>query len=239
MHISKEQYKSALQAKGVIRDRTIELLGVLYDTPRFKATAPQLATMLGYDNFQPVNRLIGGIGWRMAKHLGIELPERENNSPGWWQIIAHGEERPHGFTWWLKDELKEAIDELGILKNFETAIFPEMVADPEELFEGAKKQIITNAYERNITARRLCISHHGIICAVCDFDFYVRYGELGRGFIHVHHLCELSTIGESYKVDPVNDLIPICPNCHAMIHQKTPAYTISELKAIVLANKKI
>jgi 5-methylcytosine-specific restriction protein A len=41
----------------------------------------------------------------------------------------------------------------------------------------------------------------------------------------------LAEIGEEYEVDPVNDLIPICPNCHAMIHKKVPAFSIEELRA--------
>lgn len=61
-------------------------------------------------------------------------------------------------------------------------------------------------------------------------NFEERYGEIGKGFIHVHHEVEISTIGEDYEIDPIDDLKPVCPNCHAMLHKRKPAYSIDELK---------
>ncbi len=101
------------------------------------------------------------------------------------------------------------------------------------LYEGAKKQITVNAYERNNQARQECIAHHGCRCSVCDFDFEKMYGNLGEGFIHVHHIKPLSKIGKSYKVDFKNDLVPVCPNCHSMIHRNKEALTVDELKQII------
>lgn len=106
----------------------------------------------------------------------------------------------------------------------------------EQLFEGAKKTITINAYERNPKARQICIKHWKPICAVCDFDFEERYGELGKGFIHVHHLKPVSQIGDTYEVDPINDLRPVCPNCHAMLHRQEETLSIEELKSIVATN---
>jgi len=99
--------------------------------------------------------------------------------------------------------------------------------------EGAVKQVRVNAYERNAEARKAGIAHYGRKCAVCRFDFGERYGELGEGFIHVHHLRELATIAQQYGVNPIEDLRPVCPNCHAMLHRKVPAMSIEELKAVV------
>jgi 5-methylcytosine-specific restriction protein A len=56
------------------------------------------------------------------------------------------------------------------------------------------------------------------------------YGDLGKYIIEVHHIVPLSEIGKQYIVDPVKDLVPICPNCHTMIHMRTPCYTIEEMK---------
>ncbi len=36
---------------------------------------------------------------------------------------------------------------------------------------------------------------------------------MGEGFIHVHHLKPLSEVGYEYRVDPIRDLRPVCPNC--------------------------
>ncbi|RME44545.1 MAG: HNH endonuclease, partial [Chloroflexi bacterium] len=59
-----------------------------------------------------------------------------------------------------------------------------------------------------------------------------EYGELGKGFIHVHHVIPLSEIDSRYEVDPINDLCPVCPNCHAMIHREEPPLTIKQLREI-------
>ena len=59
------------------------------------------------------------------------------------------------------------------------------------------------------------------------------YGEVGKEFIHVHHLKEIASIGENYQINPLTDLRPVCPNCHAMLHRKNPAYTIEELQNLI------
>jgi len=98
------------------------------------------------------------------------------------------------------------------------------------LVEGAKKQVIINAYERNQEARNKCIDFYGYNCSICEFNFEKVYGDLGKSFIHVHHIKPLSEISQEYEVDPIKDLIPVCPNCHAMLHRTIPAISINELK---------
>ncbi|MDE0565831.1 MULTISPECIES: HNH endonuclease [Shewanella] len=75
------------------------------------------------------------------------------------------------------------------------------------------------------------------MCRVCSFDFSKTYGEIGENFIHVHHIVELAHINQEYEVNPIEDLIPVCPNCHAMLHRRTPAMTVDELKAILESNR--
>lgn len=86
------------------------------------------------------------------------------------------------------------------------------------LREGKKMSVMINAYERNAEARRKCLEKYGHQCSMCGFDFEVVYGDLAKGFIHVHHLESLASIGKSHAVDPVNDLRPVCANCHAVLH---------------------
>lgn len=113
-------------------------------------------------------------------------------------------------------------------------IYPEVVEDEQGIYyEGAKKQIVVNAYERNIVARQKCLDHFGYSCSVCNIDFAKVYGEIGKNFIHVHHLKEISEIGDTYIVDPIADLKPVCPNCHSMLHRRNPCFTIDELTAMM------
>jgi 5-methylcytosine-specific restriction protein A len=118
----------------------------------------------------------------------------------------------------------------GILKSQSPTIYPDEIENTEALFEGIKKSVLVNSYERNQVARNRCVEHYGIQCSVCNFNFESTYGEIGRGFIHVHHLTQLSDIADGYVVNPITDLRPVCPNCHAMLHKRNPPYTIEELK---------
>lgn len=110
----------------------------------------------------------------------------------------------------------------------------------EGYFEGALKKVYVNRYERDQEARKKCIEVHGCKCSVCGIDFEKMYGELGRGFIHVHHIVPISTIGEEYKIDPIKDLVPVCPNCHSMLHRGKDGevLTIDELKDRIETNNK-
>ena len=107
---------------------------------------------------------------------------------------------------------------------------PEELAPNGTYPEGAVTRVEVNRYERDHAARRACIARWGTTCAACGFDFERTYGPIGRGFIHVHHLKELSSVGDGYRVDPLTDLRPVCPNCHAMLHRENPVLTIAQLK---------
>lgn len=118
---------------------------------------------------------------------------------------------------------------------------PDEIEEHENLLtEGVKKQVVVNAYERNPKARAQCIRHykrqHGgrVVCEICGFDFGKVYGEEFKDKIHIHHIVELASIGEEYEVNPVSDLIPICPNCHLVAHSKTPAFTPDELRDLLI-----
>jgi hypothetical protein len=78
--------------------------------------------------------------------------------------------------------------------------------------------------------RAACIAHYGNTCQVCSFNFGKTYGQLGDGFIHVHHIAPLRTVGQRCRVDPINDLIPVCPNCHAMLHWGTNPPSVEQLR---------
>jgi len=102
-----------------------------------------------------------------------------------------------------------------------------------EFYEGEFEQVFITKHERNTEARNKCIQAKGVKCVVCDFDFEKTYGELGKGFIHVHHINPISTKDGNYAINIENELVPVCPNCHAMLHRrKDKILSIEELKRI-------
>jgi len=109
---------------------------------------------------------------------------------------------------------------------------PEEILSSEIYDEGNVQKVLVNRYERDSKARNACIAKYGAVCSVCDFDFVLEFGEAMAGFIHVHHLKQLSTVGEGYAVDPIADLRPICPNCHAVIHRRQPPFSIEEVQSM-------
>lgn len=104
--------------------------------------------------------------------------------------------------------------------------------------EGTIKKIEVNKYERSSKARSFCIKYHGAFCHICGIDFGEMYGEIGEGFIHVHHLVPINEIGVNYEVNYKKDLIPVCPNCHAMLHRKIDGHLLSvdDLKLLLRKN---
>lgn len=134
----------------------------------------------------------------------------------------------------LVDELEAVWFKFLTTQNIRSNPFkPFDVNDQTNLNEGTPNQVILTRYERNPYARKACIDHYGYTCVICGFNFERTYGEVGKDFIHVHHLTKIADVGKSYKIDPINDLRPVCPNCHAMIHRRKDAYGIDEVKEFV------
>lgn len=113
-------------------------------------------------------------------------------------------------------------------------VLPEQVVGPTGLFEGSIRTITVNGYERNPAARWACVAHHGTRCCVCGFDFVAVYGPIMAGYIQAHHLRPLSEIGSEYEVDPIADLRPVCPNCHAVIHHGGKCREIEIVRQMLL-----
>lgn len=98
--------------------------------------------------------------------------------------------------------------------------------------EGERENYLASKVERSKKNRALCIAIHGYDCKICDIKLVEKYGSLAENFIHVHHIESLAKYGPRW-IDPAKDLIPVCPNCHAMLHRKTPALLPQELKKII------
>jgi 5-methylcytosine-specific restriction protein A len=132
------------------------------------------------------------------------------------------------------DELEEKWFEFLRTQEIRYNPFSETADAKQTYVEGAATQITQTRYERNIFARNECLKHYDYSCSVCDFDFEKFYGSLGYKFIHVHHLTLVATRKQEYKVDPIQDLRPVCPNCHSMLHKQNPPLTIDELKELII-----
>ena len=113
--------------------------------------------------------------------------------------------------------------------------WPGELIDEAQYREGARRQVIVNAYERDPLAREKCLQHYGPTCVVCGFNFLAVFGAAAEGFIHIHHLVPLSEIAAQYTVDPVRDLRPVCPNCHAVIHLGGRTRSIDEVREMLRA----
>lgn len=137
----------------------------------------------------------------------------------------------------ISENLAKYIDEY--LNDYATQnYFPDSDI-PDGSLEGSVQQVLVNKYERSSIARQKCIEYNGLKCSVCEFDFEKEYGEIGKGFIHIHHIIPLNEIGKEYVVNYKKDLIPVCPNCHAMLHRKinNKYYTWNELSKIIKHKK--
>lgn len=192
------------------------------------------------------NRFIGNeLVWhgKARSHLSQPTIQSMINPIGNIHIFTRDDSDNTEFTYRGNARAKEQFDTTPVKiiwsfndpMEFHEEILPEEVldVDAKKCKEGATKLIRVNIYERSPDARQKCIEHYGLKCVVCQFDFESHYGEIGRGFTHVHHLKPLYEIQGEYEVDPIKDLRPICPNCHAMLHKRNPTYSIEELREMI------
>jgi hypothetical protein len=70
-----------------------------------------------------------------------------------------------------------------------------------------------------------------LICEVpgCGFDFFKKYGDLGFGYAHVHHLVPLAQTNSRRRRTTLDDLAIVCANCHAMIHRGGDCRDLADL----------
>jgi len=232
---------AAFYANGLISlanrfsDLRRRLITSHYYAPQRRVTAPQLAALASVAGGYPtVNAQYGGLGHSFCDSTGFEPQIRPNGTPRWWGVWSKGYDHQDGFIWEMHDAVATALEMIEWVDPSESNhLAEELRHQPQQFREGACLQITVNSYERNRGARTECLNHYGLDCMVCGFNFSATFGSRGRDYIHVHHLVPLSEIRENYVVDPINDLNPVCPNCHAMIHRYEPMLKIDELKRLL------
>lgn len=249
--IGKNQWKEVLINENITFDSNKILVKRIYNKIDYMATAKELTEeegKYGSSYNSPV------VAWakRIIKYFNIEAPRSFDDSSefSYWHVLFLGakEIETGNFLWILRDELREAIDELIDEDIWDNNIItsscemPEEISIEEVINEGARKVITVNSYERNKRAVNICIQHYKalnngrVCCQVCNFDFASFYGENFKNKIHVHHKIPISELQREYRINPVEDLVPVCPNCHMVIHSRNPVYTIEELKNILNQN---
>lgn len=202
-----------------------EMLHVHMAAPNHTINARQLASALGYSKWNAANLHYGKFAGKLCNELNVS-PETNLS------VLVEFFKAP-GVEWELRlrQPVVEALKTLGI--GGRDWSFQEELGSSEPLVEGASFTVKVSAFERNPVARRKCVDHYGSNCAVCGFNFGAAYGSAADGYVHVHHLKPLASIGEEYVIDPIKDLRPVCPNCHAVIHLRQPPHSIEEVKSML------
>jgi predicted HNH restriction endonuclease len=102
--------------------------------------------------------------------------------------------------------------------------------------EGRPTMRYVTTYERDPAYRRQALSVHGYCCKGCGVSMSEMYGPYAEGLIHIHHVQPVSTYEGPRRIDPSVDLVPLCPNCHAVVHfRKDRTLSVEELRAMVSA----
>lgn len=105
--------------------------------------------------------------------------------------------------------------------------------------EGSRTLYFGVRYERDPKLRTQAIAIHGLACKACGFDFGKTYGPYAAGYIHVHHTQPISDFEGQKLVNPESDLIPLCANCHSVVHRKRDVtLSVEELKAMLQAQTR-
>ncbi len=174
-----------------------------------------------------------------GKFMRLNLIEQvSNNKMKLDQLIQNGfKSAPQGPVK-IKDQRLLKYIEKFFTDSYQSDFFPEVLNEEQTEYEGAKRTIVVNKYERSSKARENAVKFHGFKCKVCGISFEETYGLIGKGFIHIHHLVPINEIGKNYKIDYQRDLIPVCPNCHSMLHRKLNGkeLTVDELKKLIEDN---
>ena len=110
-----------------------------------------------------------------------------------------------------------------------------------ELVEGNELYVTHKTHERNgelpKMKKHISLEKTGSLkCEICEFDFYEKYGEHGKGFMECHHIYPVSKMEKGAKTK-IDDLALVCANCHRMIHRsKNKWLSLDEIKSIYNSN---
>lgn len=244
--IPADLWMNILEDSEITTPEILRLFQALHAQPRHRAPAGRLAPLLGVSPAQDLNGALRAFGGKLGDapyglvfrgadgrrrysllpfHVGSAPPEGgwgPEGEPTTWLKDEQGRD-----IWTLRPELVKALECLELVGE---AAEPEAAPEPVDLSEeqpsqreGERRERLATRYERKPRNRAACVAHYGARCFVCGFTFADHYGEFGAEYIQVHHRTPLAALAEAqrsnYTPDPIKDLVPLCANCHAMIHR--------------------
>jgi hypothetical protein len=213
-------------------------VSVLCDGP---SSAEGLAATLSLPHLVVANRIVGQAGHKVYDTAPTDSPVRAWHPAGWdggwYHVIAPGwrSEVDGKFYWELRPQVREAFIALGWYAPLKDQDTKRPSYEPR--LEGAEVLRLLSIHERDPVLRSSCLAIHGHTCLICGCNLGAIYGQLGQGFIHVHHIQPLSGKRHRCKTDPRTDLIPVCPNCHAVIHRGGATRSPEEVRDALNAMK--
>jgi 5-methylcytosine-specific restriction enzyme A len=231
---STQRYADAFRT-GCLSQHEKATLQTLYRFASHSATARQTSNAMGYRGYSKANQILGSAGHKVCKLLHF-VPLEHNPTTGrplWLLVLVAAEKRdpqPGELLWEMHKPVVQALEKIGwagVLRQIE--VLPDEKLVPGSV-EGNRVAVLVNRYERSIKERRRCLRKHGLSCKACSMNFKQHYGGIGKEFIHVHHVVPISKTRGRYVLDGARDLVPVCPNCHAMLHRREPPFSIRELK---------
>ena len=144
-------------------------------------------------------------------------------------VLFTGYSQAQSYQPFVPEELISYIESREVVPMKEPVKAPVQKSEPVvlpidqlEFFEGDKKVVKHTSYERSREARETCLRQNGTACIICGFDSATVYGEEFADKIHVHHIIPISQMGTTHQVNASYGLLPVCPNCHMILHTKMP-----------------
>jgi len=210
----------------------LRMLQAHYHAPHRTLTATQLSRIMGYPVYKAANLHYGKLARIIGQRLGSRpLPEVIL------AVLVTFDKPSHEWLWIMRPPVARALEQLGWVGD-KNPLIPEEIDPTEAFYEGDTRKITVNAYESSGPARAACVLHYGCHCVACGVTLAERYGDAAQGLIHVHHVSPRSKNRGRHRVDPIRDLRPVCPDCHAVIHSRTPPFSIKAVAAMVEAHRK-
>lgn len=234
--ISERQYVAVLEtllARGVAHS-VKRMLVAHASAPGRIATFRSLGLAVGFSQ-RNTNRIYGQFAGRVRRELKLPAPQVEIEAIA--TMPAPPIDAAEEYSFRMRPALARALARLNLATSRRST--PSRVApcssrsNSDDLYEGVIFRSQVTGWERNREARRQCVEHFGAVCQACNFSFSKRYGAFAGEFIEVHHTTQYAKRQGRRKVDPLVDLVPVCSNCHRMLHRRSPPLGIRAIRRIL------